>query len=59
VKQWLLALERPRSITVLRWAIAIVLVAGLLTFIVLGANNPADPSFAPASSSLSHPLGMM
>jgi hypothetical protein len=31
--------------TILWWAIAILLVAGLLIFIVQGANNPKDPHF--------------
>jgi hypothetical protein len=43
VKQWLPDLKRPRTITILRWAIGIVLLIGVLAFLVQGANNPKDP----------------
>ncbi|GEM_PF-2782757 len=59
---WVPDLDRPRSITVLRWCIGIVLALSLLAFVVRGADNPKDPYLAPpgaAPASLSQPVGMM
>jgi uncharacterized membrane protein (UPF0127 family) len=44
-------LERPRTILVLRWAIGVVIVFGLLGCVVKGANNPADPYLASPGAS--------
>jgi len=50
VRRWIPDLDRPRTITLLRWAIGVVLIAALLVFLVRGANNPKDPYLAPPGS---------
>ena len=47
----LAVLETPRGLTGLRWMIGVVLVLGLLSCSVKGANSPADPYLAPAGGS--------
>ena len=37
------ALEQPKAIAVLRWAIGVVIVFGMIGCVVKGANNPPDP----------------
>ncbi|HEY2813410.1 MAG TPA: hypothetical protein VGJ03_08110 [Acidimicrobiales bacterium] len=53
---WLPDLGRPRSLVILRWAISAVLVAGLLAFVVRGANNPPDPTLAPPGTPPTQPV---
>jgi uncharacterized membrane protein (UPF0127 family) len=43
-------LETPIGLTVLRWAIGVVLVLGLIGCVTKGANNPPDPYFASRSN---------
>ena len=48
---WLLDASDPRQVAVLRQAIRAVLIAGLVAFVVQGADRPADPSLAPPAAS--------
>jgi len=41
---------RSRQGTVVRWVVGLVVVAGLLTFLLVGANRPADPHLLPSLS---------
>jgi len=38
---------RSRQGTIVRWVAGLVVVAGLLTFLLVGANRPADPHLLP------------
>jgi uncharacterized membrane protein (UPF0127 family) len=44
------ALEKPKAVAVLRWAISVVLVFGLIGCVVKGANNPDDPYLSSPSA---------
>ncbi|MBA3268226.1 MAG: hypothetical protein H0T70_08210, partial [Acidimicrobiia bacterium] len=41
---------RSRRGAIIRWAAGILVAVGLLGFVVLGANRPADPQLLPHSS---------
>jgi uncharacterized membrane protein (UPF0127 family) len=43
------SLERPRSISGLRWGIRLVIVASLLAWMLRGADQPADPHLRAAA----------
>lgn len=41
------------NVRILRWAVVVLLAAGGLTFLALGANGPKDPSLRPAEAGTS------
>jgi uncharacterized membrane protein (UPF0127 family) len=43
-------LEKPQAVALLRWAIGVVLVFGLIGCVVKGANNPDDPYLSSPSA---------
>jgi uncharacterized membrane protein (UPF0127 family) len=52
------ALQRPAGLVTLRWAIGVVLFFGLMSCVVKGADNPADPFLASPSSGASSRTGL-
>lgn len=51
--RWLPSIDDDRQVRLLRWALGIVLAAGLLACVTEGANSPPDPELGPPVSVVS------